>query len=187
MNNLNRNIETGQILLAEPFMADPNFKRSVVLLCDHHQEGTVGFILNKSVKMEINDLLADFPEFKSEVYFGGPVQTDTIHYIHNVGHLLDDSQAVCNGVYWGGDFERLKFLISTDQINNTNIRFFVGYSGWDKGQLIDEMGSGSWILSQANEKFVFEPKGMELWSDVLKEKGDRFTVISQVPDYANWN
>ena len=80
----------GKLLLAEPFMQDGNFKRSVVLLCDHTAiEGTVGFILNKPIDMNIEELVGDFPEFESQVYYGGPVANDTLHYVHDVGEILD--------------------------------------------------------------------------------------------------
>lgn len=180
-------IETGKLLVAEPFMLDPNFKRSVVLLCDHHAEGTVGFILNKSVKMQINELLADFPEFESEVFYGGPVQTDTIHYIHNIGEKLEESQHVRDGVYWGGDFDQLKFMIDTGQATPANIRFFVGYSGWSSGQLSEELGTGSWIIGDAKSGYIFNGQIDDLWAHVLQEKGSVFSVISTMPDYVNWN
>ena len=79
---IDRKIGRGKVLLAEPFMMDSNFKRSVVLVCEHEEEGSLGFILNKSLKMKINDLVSEFPDIESFVYYGGPVQTDTIHYIH---------------------------------------------------------------------------------------------------------
>ena len=134
---VDREVTKGQILLAEPFMIDPNFRRSVVLLCEHQSDGSIGFILNKPLKMNVSELIADFPDFESEVYFGGPVATDTIHYIHNVGGLLEESVEVNRGVFWGGDFSKLKFLISSQLVDPTNIRFFVGYSGWSGGQLHD--------------------------------------------------
>ena len=116
-------VQSGKVLLAEPFMLDPNFKRSAVLLCEHSDEGSVGFIMNKPLNMRIDELIEDFPSFGGEVYFGGPVQTDTIHYVHNLGELLDDSLPVSPGVYWGGDFEKLKFLITSNLVSEENIRF----------------------------------------------------------------
>jgi putative transcriptional regulator len=103
-------VYNGTVLLAEPFMLDPNFKRSAILLCEHNKEGSVGFIMNKPLDMRIDELIEGFPEFESEVLFGGPVQTDTIHYIHNIGELLEGSRQVTDGVYWGGDFEKLKIF-----------------------------------------------------------------------------
>jgi putative transcriptional regulator len=180
-------VESGKVLLAEPFMLDTNFKRSVILLCEHQDEGTVGFIINKALEMNVSDLIADFPDFEAGVYFGGPVQTDTIHYIHNVGDLLDDSHKVAGGVYWGGDFEKLKFLISSGMITPDNIRFFVGYSGWSAGQLMEEMQYGSWVLADMDANYLFRAEPDILWKKVMENKGNTFSVIAQLPDYVCWN
>ena len=180
-------IRSGSVLLAEPFMLDPNFKRSAVLLCEHGEDGSVGFIMNKPLNMRIDELIEDFPEFDSEVLFGGPVQTDTIHYIHNVGELLEDSVKVFDGVYWGGDFEKLKFLISSNLLTPENIRFFVGYSGWSEGQLIDEMVYGSWVQAEMHSNYLFKSQPSHLWQQVMYNKGDNYAVISQMPDPFNWN
>lgn len=181
-------VKTGDILIAEPFMMDPNFRRSVVFLCDHTiDEGTVGFILNKPIKMNITDLVDGFPEFESEVYYGGPVSTDTIHYIHDVGEVLDESTEVINGVFWGGDFEKLKFLIKSELIKPNNIKFFVGYSGWSANQLEDELAYGSWVQDKMYPNYAFKEKSRTLWSKVLNNKGDTYSVISQMPDNLHLN
>lgn len=180
-------IRKGKILLAEPYMRDPNFKRAVVLLCEHEENGSLGFILNKSLKMPICDLIADFPDFEGEAYYGGPVQTDTIHYLHNVGDLLEGSLMVSQGVYWGGDFEKLKFLIQTRLIDHTNIRFFIGYSGWSPGQLIEEMSLPSWILADMDANYAFKSNEELLWQEILEGKDDPYPVIAQIPEHLNWN
>ncbi len=129
-------------------MLDPNFKRSVILLCEHGDEdGSIGFVINKPLEIKVNDLITDFPEIEAHVYYGGPVATDTIHYIHNVGELLDDSMKVTRGIYWGGDFTKLKFLIDSKLILPHNIRFYVGYSGWSVGQLHEEIAYKSWVTA----------------------------------------
>jgi putative transcriptional regulator len=132
--------------------------------------------------MNIGDLIEDFPEFESEVFFGGPVQTDTIHYVHSVGDLLEGSRLVVDGIYWGGDFEKLKFLITSKLILPDNIRFFVGYSGWSEGQLNDEMVYGSWVLADMDANYLFKSKPKNLWKQVMYNKGNTFTVIAQMPD-----
>jgi putative transcriptional regulator len=181
-------LKKGRVLLAEPFMLDPNFKRTAVLLCEYSmEEGGVGFVMNKPLNMRVDSLIEDFPEFDAEVFFGGPVATDTIHYVHNVGDLLDDSQPVTNGVFWGGDFEKLKFLITSELITSSNIRFFVGYSGWSNGQLENELEMGSWVTADMDTNYLFRSEPDDLWQQVMQNKGDRFSVISQVPDEANWN
>lgn len=170
------------MLLAEPFMLDPNFKRAVIFICEHQMDGSLGFILNKPLDMTVNELIADFPEFAAPVYYGGPVQTDTIHFLHNAGDLLDDSAEVAPGIYWGGDFEQLKALIRSGLIEPRDIRFFVGYSGWTFGQLEEEMEYGSWVISDYHPNYVFTTKTNRLWQKVMRNKGDTYTVIAQMPE-----
>lgn len=178
---MNKEIKAGQLLLAEPFMLDPNFKRSVVLLCEHeHERGSLGFILNKPLNMEITELIADFPEFTSEVFFGGPVATDTIHYLHTAGDLLEDSVEIYKGVYWGGSFEKLKFLIESKLVKNTDIRFYVGYSGWSELQLSEELALGSWVIADMDSNYMFRNSDQELWKLVMSNKGNSYEVIAQM-------
>lgn len=180
-------IKGGSVLLSEPFMLDPNFKRSAVLLCEHGEEGSIGFILNKKLDMRVDELIADFPDFDTNIFFGGPVQTDTIHYIHNVGDLLEDSRKIAEGVWWGGNFEKLKFLISSNLITAANIRFFVGYSGWSEGQLMEELNYGSWVLADMHPNYLFKSRPESLWSQIMSNKGDAFSVIATMPDAVSWN
>ena len=181
-------VKAGSLLLAEPFMIDPNFKRSVVLMCEHTEgEGSVGFILNKPLDLKLTELVSDFPEFESTVYFGGPVATDTIHYVHCKGDIVDESIPVDRGIFWGGNFEKLKFLIESELILPKDIRFFVGYSGWDGGQLLSELESGSWVVSQGDPNYVFKSSSQKLWSTVMSNIGKQFSVIAQLPDDQVWN
>jgi len=177
----------GAVLLAEPFSLDTNFKRSAVVLTEHQDEGTVGFIMNKKLDVNIEDLLTEFPEFESEVYYGGPVATDSIHFLHNVGELLEGSERISHGVYWGGDFEKLKFLISTKLVLPKNIRFYVGYAGWSSGQLSDELDYGSWVIANMHANYLFKSQSEELWEVIMSHKGDPYSVIAKMPDTINWN
>ncbi len=180
-------MQKGGLLIAEPFMVDPHFKRTVVLLCEHANDGSVGFILNKGLDMKIGELVGDFPEFDASVFYGGPVGTDTIHYIHNVGDLLESSHPVGQGIYWGGDFEKLKFLISSGLVQPHNIKFFVGYSGWSNDQLKEEMGYGSWLTGQLDTNYVFNSKPKALWKEVMENMGEAMSVIAQINDNYSWN
>ena len=180
-------IKKGGLLIAEPFMVDPHFKRSVVLVCEKAVDGAIGFILNKGMDMKIGELVADFPEFDAHVYFGGPVATDTIHYIHNVGNLLESSHEVEKGVFWGGDFEKMKFLIASGMIMPHNVRFFVGYSGWSNDQLSEEMGYGSWLTGQFDANYIFKNRPENLWREVLQNMGNSLGVIAQINDPYSWN
>jgi putative transcriptional regulator len=180
-------VATGHILLAKPFMDDPYFKRSVVLLCEHNDNGSLGFILNKPIDMKINDIMSEFPAFDADVFYGGPVQTDTLHYIHNMGNLLEDSAKVSDGVWWGGDFENLKFLIDSKLILPANIRFFVGYAGWDAGQIEREIEADSWIAADMDPNYLFKSPPNQLWSQVMHNKGNAYEVLSSIPDQLSWN
>jgi putative transcriptional regulator len=183
----NIKVKSGQILLAEPFMLDPYFRRGVILLCEHNANGSLGFILNKSIDMGVNELMSEFPAIDTEVFYGGPVQTDTLHYVHNVGDLLEDSIKVADGIWWGGDFDKLKFLIQSELIQPQNIRFFVGYSGWTGGQLENELEIGSWVVTDADTNFVFKSPYQRLWSQVMAHKGNTYEVIAELPEQLSWN
>lgn len=183
----NSKVKSGQILLAEPFMQDPYFRRGVILLCEHNDHGSLGFILNKSIDMGLNELMSDFPPINTEVFYGGPVQTDTLHYVHNVGDLLEDSVQVADGIWWGGDFEKLKFLIQSELILPRNIRFFVGYSGWSGGQLEEELETGSWVVTDANTNYIFKAPYQRLWSQAMAHKGNTYEVIAELPEQMSWN
>jgi len=185
---MNKVVAKGKVLVAEPFLEDQNFKRTVVMICDHATaEGTVGFILNRPIDMRVDEIIEDFPEFDADVFYGGPVKTDTIHYIHRMGDLLEGSTKVVDGVYWGGDFEKLKFLIGQELITPDDIQFFVGYSGWSDGQLQDEMEAGTWYVEEMYSNYVFKLDPFQLWQKILENKGNNFSVIAQIPDSANLN
>ncbi|MCH2043937.1 MAG: YqgE/AlgH family protein [Saprospiraceae bacterium] len=180
-------LKAGTLLLAEPYMLDPNFKRGVILICEHHEEGSLGFIYNKPIGMQVQQLLPDFPDFKAEVFYGGPVQKDTIHYLHTRGDLLEDSVEVASGLFWGGDFNKLKFLIKDGRIQENEIRFFVGYSGWGKGQLEEEMKVLSWITYQnAQLPQLLSLDSLTMWKTILEQKGEQFGVIAQM-ELPCWN
>lgn len=182
MSNSN-DLTKGIILIAEPFMEDGQFKKAVVAICDHSRdEGTVGYILNKPTDLSISELISDFPETKSPVFYGGPVGNDTIHYIHRKGDVLDNSKLVTNGVYWGGDFDKLKFLMKTGVIQDDDIRFFIGYSGWSPGQLEGEMETGSWLIDEMDANYAFSYKPTEMWGQTMENKGNSFKIIADFTD-----
>jgi putative transcriptional regulator len=137
--------------------------------------------------MKINDVLAEFPEFNAPLFYGGPVQTDSIHYLHNIGDLLEGCTRISSGVYWGGDWEQLKFLIESKLVEPKHIRFFVGYSGWGEGQLRGEMDDGSWIVSDMHANYLFNAQPHTLWRTILQHKGEAFSIIADMPDDNNLN
>src|SRR5215831_15923713 len=141
-------LKKGNLLIAEPsIIGDLSFNRAVILLADHSEEGSVGFILNKPLKYTLRDLLPEI-EAKIKIYNGGPVEQDNLYFIHNIPDLIPNSIEISNGIYWGGDFESTKDLINQGKIKKTNIRFFLGYTGWAAHQLEDELEDNSWIVSE---------------------------------------
>jgi putative transcriptional regulator len=179
-----KNIEPrkGDILISDPFLADPNFVRTVILLCEHNDEGTFGFVLNKSAKIKLDDIIEDVEGTDLDVYIGGPVQQDTLHFIHRKGELLEGSMEVREGLFWGGDFDQLQFLLKEKIVSAEDFKFFIGYSGWSEGQLMDEMKLNSWIISRnVSLQQVFDTDERRLWKEVLHNMGGKFKMISNFP------
>tara|TARA_R110002049_G_scaffold100145_5_gene243997 strand:- start:983 stop:1579 length:597 start_codon:yes stop_codon:yes gene_type:complete len=180
--------EKGRFLIAEPFMQDEHFKRSVIFLVEHNDDSTVGLVLNKTVGLKLNEVIRDFPKFDAEVYLGGPVQSEHLFYIHTKGELINGSIPVGNGVFWAGDFRSLRDLIELNLIQPNEIRFFLGYSGWDKGQLASELKGDSWLISESREDLLFgDVDPDDLWSTILKEKGDQYAMMANFPEDPNFN
>jgi putative transcriptional regulator len=177
----------GSLLISEPFLLDSYFKRAVVLLSEHDDQGTLGFILNKPTDVKLNDAVEDFPEFDVPLYFGGPVETDTLFYIHTIGERLKGAKPIVQGIWWGGDYDQLKFLIDTKQIRPDQIRFYAGYSGWDPKQLEGELKEKAWLVSNANKKFTFFEDPKVLWSQVLRSMGNEYAILANFPEDPNLN
>jgi putative transcriptional regulator len=173
----------GQLLIAEPsIIGDLSFNRSVILLADHDKEGSVGFIINKPLKYTINDLLPEI-DASFKIYNGGPVEQDNLYFIHNIPELIPNSIEISNGIYWGGDFESTKALINGGKINKNNIRFFLGYTGWEENQLEMEMNSNSWIIAPNSYKNKIISKATtHFWKEQILELGGNYMIWSNAPE-----
>ncbi len=176
----------GRILLSEPFSKDIYFKRSVVLLTEHNPHGSVGFILNKPIDFNINKLIKDFPEFAANVSIGGPVKTDSIHFMHVLGDLIPGSMHVMDDLYWGGDFDTLKELIVTGIIKPDQIRFFVGYSGWHPKQLDNEIGKDFWLVTKLTSHDIMAFSD-DIWKQTLSKLGEKYKIWSNFPENPGMN
>lgn len=171
----------GVLLVAPPMMLDPNFRRTVVLLCEHNAEGSFGLILNRPLSLELNELLDDVGS-EETVSLGGPVQQNTLHFLHRHGDLMTDAIPVIDGVHWGGDFEVIKTMIETDYASSQDRRFFLGYAGWSPGQLEEEIALDGWFLAYADNELIFDVAPDRLWSIVLRRMGGEFALLSTFPD-----
>jgi len=176
----------GRVLISEPLLSDSYFKRSVVLITEHSEEGAVGFVLNKSIDIPLNEILADFPKFKAKVYIGGPVAKDTVHFLHTLGELVPNSVHVIDNIYWGGDFNSLKELINEGIVKSSQVRFFLGYSGWSPKQLEEEIKNNAWLVTEVDSKKIMSAE-KNIWKKILNELGRKYKVWSNTPENPTMN
>lgn len=172
---------SGGLLVADPFLKDENFMRSVVLLCRHSDEGSFGFVLNKKLDVTLDDLLTEMEGFKFDVYQGGPVQLDTVHYIHQYPNLIADSQLLTENICWGGNFEQITRHLKSGTISPDKIKFFLGYSGWDGGQLENEIEERSWATATSTRKLVFNTEPEDLWKHSMLHMGGVYEQMINYP------
>ncbi|MGZ3750349.1 MAG: YqgE/AlgH family protein [Mucilaginibacter sp.] len=180
--------DAGRLLISEPFMMDPNFKRSVILLTEYSEAGAMGFVLNHQSEYLLGDLLPDLPYSEMPVYMGGPVGNDTLHFIHRCPEKIEDGIEIAEGVFWGGDFETVKGLVSSYQLTENEIKFFAGYSGWTPGQLDDEITEDTWIVSDKfNPDIAFTRDEQNMWREVVISLGQRYAHIANFPENPEMN
>lgn len=180
---ISEKLKKGHLLIAEPsLIGDLSFNRSVILLADHNQEGSIGFIINKPLKFTINDLIPEIGA-RFKIYNGGPVEQDNLYFIHNIPDLIPNSVEISNGIYWGGDFESTKELINLGLIGKNNIRFFLGYTGWVEKQLENEMEDNSWIIAEnLYENKIIGKSSTHFWKEQLMELGGDYLIWSNAPE-----
>ncbi|MEP1095999.1 MAG: YqgE/AlgH family protein [Cyclobacteriaceae bacterium] len=172
----------GDLLISEPYLPDPNFERTVILMCEHDENGSIGFVLNRTANVKLTDVMEDVGDFDTELFVGGPVQQDTLHFIHRSNDLTDQANKLVDHVYWGGNYDEVLAQINTKSLSRTDIRFFMGYSGWSPGQLMDEMKVKSWIvLNNVTSEMIFDWDNQDLWKACLKSMGGKFKLISNYP------
>ncbi len=171
----------GILLIADPFLKDPNFIRTVVILCEHQQQGSFGFVLNKQIEQSLGELITELEGYQLPVYYGGPVQMNTIHFLHQYPDLIPDSQKIASDIYWGGNFETVTALIKNKSIDFSRIKFFVGYSGWGDGQLDNELKEKSWLTVSATRNLVFETQHDEVWKGSLQHLGGDYEMMINFP------
>lgn len=173
----------GKLLIAEPALTgDVSFNRSVVLLAEHNDEGAVGFILNKPLEYDISDLVSEI-KVPLKVFNGGPVEQDNLYFIHKVPHLIEDSIEISDGIYWGGDFEKIVELINCNTITEKDIRFFLGYSGWASLQLDQELTSKSWVVVRNEYRSdIIQKSTTAFWKEKMIELGGDYLIWSNSPE-----
>ncbi len=181
-------MDKGLLLVAEPSICgDQNFHRSVVLIADTKEDSTLGFIMNKPLTYRLKDVL-DGVRYNFKLYFGGPVEPDNLFYVHNCPDLIENSIPIQSGLYWGGNFNTVLDLINSKTISTENIRFFLGYSGWDKGQLDKEIESKSWVLvpNPYDNELLSKIKN-DFWRKQMIALGGKYILWSNTPENPSYN
>jgi len=178
----------GKLLISDPFLPDPNFNRTVVLLTEHqHRVGSVGFVLNRPAGTKLQDVVDFNVPVDIPLYNGGPVQPDTLHLIHKDSSLGEADMEVMKQVYWGANYEALKLMLENNELDPRKYRFFLGYSGWGEDQLENELEHKNWIVSPANQEIIFSENAEQMWQAVMKAMGGRYSFLANSPENPQWN
>jgi putative transcriptional regulator len=176
------NPKAGDLLISEPFLQDENFVRSVVLLCEHSDEGSFGLVINKPSILKLGELVEALDFLDKDVFVGGPVEQNTLHFIYVGDKVLEGSISLGEHVWWGGDYDSLIEKLKIGLLDQDSVRFFLGYSGWGSEQLNDELSDETWIICRDKldgQTFSFTPE--ELWKSLLKNMGGEFKAIANYP------
>ncbi len=182
-NIVNENVaEKGRVLISEPFLSDNYFRRAIVYLTEHNEEGSIGFVLNKPLELNASEILDDFPKSDLSISVGGPVSNNTVHYIHTLGERIPGSVLVSDGIYWGGDFETIKNMIAGGGIKPYELRFFLGYSGWSADQLDAELKENAWLVGKISPGMLMQGVGGEFWSNTLARYDNKYKAWANFPE-----
>lgn len=181
MSLLKTKPSTGTLLVSDPFLKDTYFNRSVVLLAEHNENGTFGLIINKPIEVKLKEVLTDFPDFDATLFIGGPLKTDNLFMLHNKGEQIENSSKIMNGLYWGGNIDTIKSMIDDKKMTPLDIRFYIGYSGWDANQLNKELSENAWIIAKAkpNEFLIKTPE--ILWKNLVTSLGSEYALWANYP------
>ena len=169
----------GHLLVASPALVDPNFRRTVVLVGEHTEEGALGVILNRPSETTVREALPELTavvEAPEHVYVGGPVQPSAIVVMADFADPARAGSLVLESV---GFFPAEVDLDEVGELLRT--RVFAGYAGWGPGQLDDELEEESWIVEPASPEDVFTAEPDDLWASVLRRKGGPFGVLALMP------
>jgi putative transcriptional regulator len=186
----NKNYEKGSLLIANPVLPDPNFSRTVILLCDHDEQGSFGLVINRSTHLKAPDLFLNINILKSyneKIYLGGPVSQSMVFFLCRSPSAAGKLDEICSGVYLGSNLETLESLYSSLENPEQDIRFYLGYSGWSGGQLAEEMEQNSWLVQRANEQFIFLDSENLIWPKAVNSLGEKYQYLMKAPVNPQWN
>ncbi len=160
-------IKPGTILISGSTLDDPNFEQVVIFITEYNQNGAMGFVINKLHPRKFNELV-EFKNSKSfSLYEGGPVEYESLFFLHNRPDLIEGGIHVVDSVFLGGDFKKAVSGINSGILNENNLKLFIGYCGWDFGQLEEEIEEGGWIVHDTTTQTVFNDSSIDLWDQLF--------------------
>jgi putative transcriptional regulator len=184
-------VEGGTLLAAFPDMLDPNFMHSVVLICQHTDQGAYGVITNRPTQFTVKDLLpqhALLGKSKFPVFLGGPVDHTTLQFVHVVPEAIPGGLSIDGKLWLGGDLDALgRYLAQKPRQALRKVRLFLGYAGWSAGQLDNELGTGSWLPAPPSLEALFGAPGEPTWRRVVRSIGREGNELEQQPPDVSWN
>ena len=169
-------IKIGSILISKPFIEDKRFEKTIILIIEHNINGTVGLILNKKTNTTLNNILQN--DSNITINNGGPVDKNTLFFIHPYPQLIRNSKEIKDGLFLGGNIEDISKGLKSGAISKNLILFFTGYSGWEEEQLKSEIEDGSWILHDIELNKLTNNLN---WSDVLIEINQEYEIWATAP------
>ena len=169
----------GKILISDPLLDDLYFGRSVVFLIDEVEDSFMGLVLNNTSDLLLKEVIDGFYNCDCPLFLGGPVNPDVLYYIHTYKNI-SDVENISENLYFGGDLDEIRLLVSQGKLNNSNIKFFIGNAGWAPGQLCEEISFNSWLVSDVPRKFLFS-NHLEMWSESLGFVSDRYQIWKNFP------
>jgi putative transcriptional regulator len=176
----------GKLLLAAPSLFDPNFRRTVVLVGEHGEEGAMGLVLNRPSETTVGEAvpaLADVTGDDAPVYVGGPVQPEAVLVLAEFEDLSTAAEVVSGDIGFAAGDGDLDLLADATR----RARVFAGYAGWGPGQLEIELEEESWLVEPVEGVDLFPPPGDDLFGAVLKRKGGAFRVLALMPEDPSQN
>jgi putative transcriptional regulator len=171
---------TGSLLIAQPLLNDGFFNRAVILLTNHGEEGVVGFILNFKTHMVLRDVRPQMKYGNYPIYEGGPVSKNQLFFIHTLGERIEGALPIGNNMFFGGDFQQMLDTIENEAVLESEVRFFVGYSGWDKEQLDEELSKQSWFVREDAHADILKKDPFDIWADELEKQNKNLRIFGEI-------
>ncbi|MSR62224.1 MAG: YqgE/AlgH family protein [Planctomycetes bacterium] len=184
-------VEAGTLLAAFPEMLDPNFMHSVVLICQHSDQGAYGVVTNRRTNFTVQELLPEHPLLKDStfpVFLGGPVDHTTLQFLHVAPEAIPGGLSIDGKLWLGGELDALgEFITQHPRTAASKLRLFLGYSGWGAGQLDEELRAGSWLPAPPAHGAIFGEPGEDTWRRVVRSIGQAGSGLEQLPPDVSWN